>query len=83
MLADLADDYERNVEWQQRSIACSRLNDGPADMPIVRTLADIQALVGWTPAVLAELDELYQQARERLDAETAPFRPQGVALSLF
>lgn len=83
VLADLADDYDRNLEWQRHEFPTRRLNDGPADMPVVRSLPDIQALVGWTPQVLNELDELHQHARERLDAETAPFRPQGVALSLF
>ena len=83
VLADLADDYQRNVEWQERSIPCSRLNDGPADMPIVRTLADIQTLVGWTSGVLDELEDLYREATERLAVDTAPYQPQGVALSLF
>lgn len=83
VLADLAEDYERNLEWQRNEIPTRRLNSGLADLPVVRSLADIQSLVGWTPKVLGELDELYQQARERLDAETAAFRPQGVALSLF
>ncbi len=83
VLADLADDYARNLEWQRNEIPMRRLNNGPADVPPVRSLTDIRSLVGWTDQVLAELDELHEQARERLEIETAPFRPQGVALSLF
>ena len=52
-------------------------------MPVVRTLTDIQALVGWTVELLAELDDLYAQTRARLAEETAAYRPQSVALSLF
>jgi hypothetical protein len=83
VLADLADDYEGVVEWQRRPDACYRLHRGAADMPVARSLAGIQALVGWTPELLAELDDLYDQTRARLTADTAAYRPQSVALSLF
>lgn len=83
VLADLRDDYDGIVKWQRRPEACHRLHRGPADMPVVRSLSDIQALVGWTPELLAELDELHDQTRARLTEETAAYRPQSVALSLF
>ena len=51
--------------------------------PSSGSLADIQALVGWTAELLAELDDLYAQTRARLAEETAAYRPQSVALSLF
>jgi len=83
VLADLADDYEVVVDWQRRPEPYHRLHQGPADMPVVRSLADIQALVGWTVEVLAEIDDLYVRTRARLAAQTAAYRPQSVALSLF
>jgi len=83
VLADLAEDYDAVVEWQRRPEAFHRLHRAPADMPVVRTLADIQALVGWTVELLAELDDLYAYTRARLGEETAAYRPQSVALSLF
>lgn len=83
VLADLAHDYERIVEWQRRPEPVSRLRPGPAEMPAVRSLADIQTLVGWTADLLAELDDVHAATRQRLDAETAAYRPQGVALALF
>jgi hypothetical protein len=52
-------------------------------MPVVRSLADIRVLAGWTPELLAELDGLHDQTRARLAEETASYRPQSVALSLF
>lgn len=83
VFADVRDAYESVVEWQRRPDACHRLHPGPADMPIVRSLSEIQALVGWTPELLAELDHLYDQTHDRLAEETASYRPQSVALSLF
>jgi hypothetical protein len=83
VLAGLADEYETVADWQRRPQACYRLHRGPADLPVVRSLSDIQALAGWTPELLAQLDDLYDQTRARLAEETAPYRPQSVALSLF
>lgn len=84
VLADLHQRYDEVVQWQRRSQAHSRLHyTQPADMPIVRSLAEIQALAGWTPALLDQLDELYADTRDRLAEETAPYRPTSVALSLF
>jgi hypothetical protein len=83
VLADLRDDYEAVVEWQRRPDAVHRLHRGPADMPVARSLSDIRVLAGWTPKLLAELDGLYDQTRARLAEETAAYRPQSVALSLF
>jgi hypothetical protein len=84
VLADLRDDYEDIVQWQQRPDRLSRLHHtAPADMPVARSLADIQDLAGWTRVLLASLDELYDQTRARALQETAAYRPQSVALSLF
>lgn len=83
VLADLAEDYDAAVEWQRRPEAFHRLHRAPADMPVVRTLTEVQALIGWTVELLAELDDLYAQTRARLAEETAAHRPQSVALSLF
>jgi hypothetical protein len=83
VLADLRDDYEDVVEWQRRPDPWHRLHRGPADMPVVRSLADIRVLAGWTPQLLAELDGLHDQTRARLAEETASYRPQSVALALF
>ena len=83
VLADLADDYDAVVEWQRRPEPYHRLHRGPADMPVVRSLSEIQALASWTVEVLAELDDLYARTRARLAEETAAYRPQSVALSLF
>lgn len=83
VLADLREDYDGVVEWQQHADPRRRLHRGPADMPVVRSLADIPALAAWTPELLAELDALYHHTRARLAEETAAYRPQSVALSLF
>ena len=83
VLADLRDDYQEIVEWQQDPERFSRLHEAPADIPVVRSLADIRVLAGWIPELLAELDGLYDQTRARLGEETAAYRPQSVALSLF
>jgi len=83
VLADLRESYDGVVEWQRRPEAVSRLHPGPDDMPVVRSLSDIQALVGWTPELLRDLDALHTQTRARLAQETAAYRPRGVALSLF
>jgi hypothetical protein len=83
VLADLRHDYEVDVEWQRKPDAFRRLHTGPADMPVARTFAELQALAGWSPERLADLDDVHESSRERLVAETAAYRPQGVALSLF
>lgn len=83
VLADLLNEYDSVVDWQRRPDACHRLHRGPADMPVERFLSDIQALVGWPPGLLAELDDLHTGIRERLAEETAAYRPQSIALSLF
>lgn len=84
VLADVRDQYEGVIEWQRRPEPTRRLHHrASADMPVARSLSDIQQLIGWTPALLAELDELYDQTRARLAEETAPYRPQSVPLSLF
>jgi hypothetical protein len=83
VLADLRHDYQETVDWQRRPDVVHRLHRGPADMPVVRSLADIRVLAGWTPELLAELDGLYDQTRGRLAEETAAYRPQSVAPSLF
>jgi hypothetical protein len=83
VVADLREDYDDVVEWQRRPEAFHRLHRGPADMPLVRSLSDIQALAGWTAGLLADLDDLYAQTRTRLAEETARYRPQSVTLSLF
>jgi hypothetical protein len=83
VLADLLHDYHHTVEWQRRPESFRRLHSGSADMPIVRSLTDVQALIGWTAEALAELDDIHEATRERLAEETAPYRPQGVALALF
>jgi hypothetical protein len=83
VLADLRDDYEAVVESQRRPQACDRPHRGPADMPVARKLSGIQALVGWTPGLLAELDDLHDRTQARLAEQTAAYRPQSVALSMF
>lgn len=83
VLADLRNEYDSIVAWQRSPEVSRRLHDAPADLPVARSLPDIQALVGWAPELLAELDDLYEQTRDRLAEETAPYRPQSVALSLF
>jgi hypothetical protein len=83
VLADLRQEYDSIVEWQQNPEPRQRLRPGPAEMPVARSLSDIQALVRWTPELLAELDDLYDQTRTRLTEETAAYRPHSVALSLF
>ena len=83
VLADLTDDYDAVVDWQQRPEPYHRLHRAPADMPIVRSLSDIQALIGWTAHLLAEIDDLHARTRARLAEETAAYRPRSVALSLF
>lgn len=83
VLADLADDYDAVVDWQRRPEPYHRLHQAPADMPVVRSLSDIQALAGWTAQLLAEIDDLHARTRARLAEETAAYRPQSVALSLF
>jgi hypothetical protein len=84
VLADLRDDYDGIVDWQRRPEPLRRLHhQAPADLPVARTFQDIQALVGWTPEVLAEVDDLHAETRARLAEETARYRPQSVALSLF
>lgn len=83
VLADLRQDYDRIVAWQRNPDAFRRLNPGPPDMPVARSFDQIQALVGWTPQLLDELDALHAETHARLDAETVKYRPQGVALALF
>jgi hypothetical protein len=84
VLADLGHDYQDIVQWQQSPDRLSRLDHtAPADLPVIRSLADMQPLVGWTPELLAALDELHDATRARLAEETAAYRPQSVALSLF
>lgn len=83
VLADIEQHYDSVVNWQRSPDPFRRLHRSGADMPVFRSLAEIVALLWWTPEILAELDAEHTDAQERLATETAAYRPQGVALALF